>query len=99
MVGIIKFEADKLFDLILSSFQEVETPVAIRELASLYGILAAQQEALLAIYELMMKARPDLSSSEEAADVEKAMSRAAEIYGNALMALARSYIPSEGGDE
>lgn len=99
MVGILTFDADKLSDAISTAFQDAKAPVAIRDLASLFGVLAAQQEALLALYTLTMKAKPDLAFTDQAVDVDKAISRAADMFGDALTVLAATYLPEEAADE
>lgn len=98
MADGLTFEADKLSELISTAFRDAKAPVAVRDLASLYGVLAAQQEALLAVYALAMKAKPDLIFTDQAVDVDKAISHAADMFRDTLTGLAAVYIP-EDADE
>lgn len=94
----LTFEADKLSELISSTFRHADAPIAVRDLASLYGVLAAQQEALLAVYALTMKAKPDLIFTDQSVDVQKAISRAADMFRDTLTGLAAAYIPEDASE-
>lgn len=58
--------AASLAETIREEFKDADRPVTIRDVADLYGLVAAQHEATLAVYALAMKANPGIIFTDEA---------------------------------
>ncbi|WP_313349353.1 hypothetical protein [Paracoccus sp. (in: a-proteobacteria)] len=84
-------DAAEMVALIKSEFDGVRTPVSAEHLAAMYGVLAAQSDAILAVYTLAMKANPQLIFSDARISAEKAMAQQADALSAALIQLAKDY--------
>lgn len=94
--------ADGAFDLIArieEEFGGVAEPVSAEHVARLYGVMAAQSDAIRAMYALAMKGTPQLVLSEQRIELERAMSAQVDALGSALLALAKDYGKTESVDE
>lgn len=77
-----------LIELLKREFGGVDRPVTAEEMARLYGVMAAQHEATLAAFALVMKATPHLIFTDEAVAARNAMSNSADALSAALKDLA-----------
>ena len=91
--------AAKLIDRIEEEFGGVSTPVSAEHVARLYGVMAAQSDAIHAVFALAMKSAPQLVFSDQRIELERAMTAQVDALGSALIALAKDYGKTESKDE
>jgi hypothetical protein len=87
--------ARELIEAIKREFEGVDRPVTAYEIARLYGVIAAQHEANLAVYSLAMKANPKLIFSDNATNAQEAIRASATALTGALRDLAISSMSDE----
>lgn len=87
--------AGELIEAIKREFEGADRPVAAYEIARLYGVIAAQHEANLAVYSLAMKANPKLIFSDNARNAETAIRASMSALIEALRDLALASLSDE----
>lgn len=85
-----------MIEAIKTEFEGVDTPVSAEHVAALYGVLAAQSDAMLALYALTMKANPRNIFTDERIAADKALQEQVGVLQDALIGLAKSYGKTEG---
>ena len=91
----LNLSAVDMISMVSDEFGGVDTPVSAEHVAALYGVLAAQSDAMLSILALAIEANPKLASSGRGTAAEQAMNVQIDALSNALMSLARSYGKTE----
>lgn len=82
--------AASLAETIREEFKDADRPVTIRDVADLYGLVAAQHEATLAVYALAMKANPGIIFTDEATEAKRAIEQTVDVFLEAIRSLARA---------
>lgn len=88
-----------LIDLIKSEFADSSRPASTAELARLYGVMAAQHDAMLACFAIAVKANPRLIFTDEVQAGQKAIGNAIQALGDALTDLASSLMSDKDREE
>lgn len=83
-------DAERLSEVIKRTFSSADSPATARDIAGFYGVLAAQQEALLAVYALAMKANPKLIFEQVSLDAGEKIALSSRVFEAALIALAEA---------
>lgn len=91
--------AGDLVKTIQDEFKDSDQPVTVRDIAGLYGLIATQHEATLAVYALAMKANPSLIFSDQAAEAQRAILQTSETFRTATMSLYNLVNPGADHDE
>ena len=85
-----------LVDAIRDEFSDSNEPATLRQLASVYGAMASQIEAMIAVYALAMKANPSLIFSDQAVLASKRIGEASDLFSEVGLALIKDADESEG---
>ncbi|MEH6504985.1 MAG: hypothetical protein V7786_01830 [Sulfitobacter litoralis] len=82
--------APALIALIQKEFRGVDRPVTAEELADMYGVIAAQHEAIMACFKLTMRVKPDLIFEDEVVHARREILTSVNALTGALKKLARA---------
>jgi hypothetical protein len=80
--------ASSLIAIIEREFIGDDEPATKHDLARLYGVMAAQHEALIACFALAMQARPELIFTDRSVSAQKSLQCAVDAMTKALTDLA-----------
>ncbi|APZ53111.1 hypothetical protein [Salipiger abyssi] len=83
------FDARGIAEAIRDEFGEINEPATLRQLAMVYGAIAAQIEANIAVYALAMKANPQLIFSDQATEASRRIREAADLFSEVGLSLAK----------
>ena len=89
----------ELLARVRKQFEGNDSPVEVDVAADLFGILAAQQEILVAMATLMMKVDPKLVISPEMQSIRGSVHYALDTYRDSWIKFAERHAPKERDDD
>ncbi len=88
-------DAAELIEVVKREFEGVDRPVTATELARLYGVMAAQHEAILATFQVALQANPRLLFTDDSINAQSAMRAYVRALTEALRDLATASMNDE----
>lgn len=83
--------AADMVSAIREEFSGVSGPVSVEHFAALYGVLAAQSDAILSLFALVAKANPQIIFTDEMQSVNAAIKQQSNALSTGLIDLAKAY--------
>jgi hypothetical protein len=87
--------APDLIELIRREFKGVDRPITAEELADIYGVIAAQHEAIMACFKLTMRVKPALIFEDEVVHARREIITSVNALTGALKRLALASMSEE----